>query len=81
MPDLTLLKLSSYLLLSAIAHTCLLSAKAFNAVLKTIAACATRVSANQVVRTYASVYAGQDAEVTNERPLPKSVTKALLQLP
>lgn len=75
------MQLSSYLLLSAIAHTCLLSAKAFNAVLKTIAGCATRVSTNQVVRTYASIYAGQDAEVTSAKPLPKSVAKALLQLP
>ena len=73
-------QLSSYLVLSAIAHTCPLAPKALSAVLKAIAASARRVSTKQTVRTLASVCAGQDAEVLRERPLSKIVVKTLLQL-
>ncbi len=71
-------KLSSYLLLSAVSHTCPLSPKALSVMLKAITACSERVSPKQVIRTLASVCAGQ--EEPNEK-MPKGVVKAVSKLP
>ncbi|GJE92911.1 U3snoRNP10 and BP28CT domain-containing protein [Phanerochaete sordida] len=71
--------LSSYLLLSALAHTTPLAPKALSALLKTASACAARVSTKQLIRTLASICASQPAEAA--APLPKSVVKTVSRLP
>ncbi|KIP06398.1 hypothetical protein PHLGIDRAFT_128310 [Phlebiopsis gigantea 11061_1 CR5-6] len=71
--------LSSYLLLSALAHTCPLSSRALSTIMKAIASCASRVSPKQLIRTLASICAAQEAE--NVSPLPKSVVRTVMKLP
>lgn len=72
-------QLSSYLLLSALAHTCPLSSRALSTIMKAIASCASRVSPKQLIRTLASICAAQEAE--NVSPLPKSVVRTVMKLP
>ena len=71
--------LSSYLLLSAVAHTCPLSSKALSMILKTISSCAPRVSPKQFIRTLASICAAQEPSLVS--PLSKTVIKTVLRLP
>lgn len=70
--------MSSYLLLSALSHTCPLTQKALASIAKAVASCASRVSTKQLVRTLASLYVPQELSVVS--PLPKSVVKALVKL-
>ncbi|EKM52689.1 uncharacterized protein PHACADRAFT_101069 [Phanerochaete carnosa HHB-10118-sp] len=71
--------LSSYLLLSALAHTCPLSSKALSAILKTASSCAPRVSPKQLIRTLASICASQELSAVS--PLSKTVVKTVMRLP
>ncbi|KAI0092311.1 armadillo-type protein [Irpex rosettiformis] len=70
--------LSSYLLLSAISHTCPLSPEALTTILKAVASCARLVSTTQVLRTLGSICAAQTS--VPDDAVSKNVVKVVLSL-
>ncbi|KAI0070967.1 hypothetical protein K474DRAFT_1669523 [Panus rudis PR-1116 ss-1] len=68
--------LSSYLLLTALSHTCPLTEEAMSAIVAVISSCVPRVSTKHVVRTIVAFLAPQDNYTS--RALSASVSKKLL---
>ena len=73
------LKLSSFLLLSALSHISSLSTAALTAILKGMTLCTNRVAAKHLIRSMVAVCAGQE-DFFSANVVSKAVLKAIVGL-
>lgn len=71
--------LSAFLLLSALSHTCPLTAEALSSILKLATACASRVSPKHLTRTFIALCAVQDN--VSDVVWSNTLTKSVLRIP